>query len=402
MAGRWVNAIHLTLIFFINSPQVIKTLKRALQPVISDVVVTWNLPKDWTVTQVPSSLPPLFLGDRLVVFGVLTRPPDSRKRDDDKDRKKMKAKATLKGTLGTKKAGIEHVIEFTVVLGKDHGQAHGDVFHCLAAESVIQEKQDGYSDASRAWDDGEKEAARDAVINVSKAANVVSKFTSFVAVDKDNHQPVSGPLKKKPGLDLDYWDCDMGYYGFMMGSDSYGIMADDDSSDEGELRETYCDMGVARDGLEEELDEAGHFYLSLPRTKSLNNAAGRSTYSAIASTGGSSQQKKEAPPVLSLISLQKASGAWDLTDQLVSLCGSSRDALITGCPAEIAVNKADGKLLWATALALVLLMGKFLDQKDEWEMIAEKGKKWMKKNLPAAVTYDKVLEAAAAAVGVQI
>ena len=396
MAGRWVNAIHLTLIFFINSPQVIKTLKRALQPVISDVVVTWNLPKDWTVTQVPSSLPPLFLGDRLVVFGVLTRPPDSRKRDDDKDRKKMKAKATLKGTLGTKKAGIEHVIEFTVVLGKDHGQAHGDVFHCLAAESVIQEKQDGYSDASRAWDDGEKEAARDAVINVSKAANVVSKFTSFVAVDKDNHQPVSGPLKKQPGLDSDY--CGMGYY---------GIMADDDSSDDlyecpCEVEEQYCDMGVARDGLEEELDEAVHCYLSLPRTKSLNNAAGPSSYSAIASTGGSSQQKKEAPPVLSLISLQKASGAWDLTDQLVSLCGSSRDALITGCPAEIAVDKAEGKLLWATALALVLLMGKFLDQKDDWEMIAEKGKKWMKKNLPAAVTYDKMLEAAATAVGVQI
>ena len=37
-------------------------------------------------------------------------------------------------------------------------------------------------------------------------------------------------------------------------------------------------------------------------------------------------------------------------------------------------------------------MGKFLDQKDEWEMIAEKGKKWMKKNLPGAVKYDNMLE----------
>ena len=51
---------------------------------------------------------------------------------------------------------------------------------------------------------------------------------------------------------------------------------------------------------------------------------------------------------------------------------------------------------------MVLLMGKLLDQKDEWEMVAEKGKKWMKKNLPTATTYDEVLKFAAAAVGVQI
>ena len=80
---------------------------------------------------------------------------------------------------------------------------------------------------------------------------------------------------------------------------------------------------------------------------------------------------------MALVRLQKASGSWDLTDQLVSLCGTSRDALLKGCPKEIAVDTGEGKLLWATALALVLLMGKFLDQKDEWEIIAEKGSKWM-------------------------
>ena len=90
------------------------------------------------------------------------------------------------------------------------------------------------------------------------------------------------------------------------------------------------------------------------------------------SPGSSSivQKKKDSPPVLALVTVQKASGSWDLTDQLLSLCGTKRDALIKGCPKEIAVDTAEGKLLWATALALVLLMGKFLDQKDEWEMIA--------------------------------
>ena len=47
--------------------QVINTLKCALQPAISDVNIAWDLAKGWTVHQIPSSLPPLFSGDRLVV-----------------------------------------------------------------------------------------------------------------------------------------------------------------------------------------------------------------------------------------------------------------------------------------------------------------------------------------------
>ena len=65
-------------------------------------------------------------------------------------------------------------------------------------------------------------------------------------------------------------------------------------------------------------------------------------------------------------------------------------------------HTVEGKLLWATALALVLLMGKFLDQQDKWEMIAKKRSKWMKKNLPAGVKYENVLEAAATTLGVQV
>ena len=111
--------------------------------------------------------------------------------------------------------------------------------------------------------------------------------------------------------------------------------------------------------------------------------------------------QKSPQSALTVIGLQKASGPWDLTEQLVSLCGMSRDDLIKGSPEEIAADTAGGKLLWATALALVLLMGKYSDQKDEWEMIAEKGKKWLKKNLPSTDTFTKVLNIAAAVVGVQ-
>ena len=118
--------------------------------------------------------------------------------------------------------------------------------------------------------------------------------------------------------------------------------------------------------------------------------------------GTSLKEKADTQPTMALVRLQKASGSWDLTDQLVSLCGTSRDALLKGCPKEIAVGTGEGKLLWATALALVLLMSNFLYHKDEWEMIAEKGSEWIKKNLPAGVKYGNVLKAAATTLSVKI
>ena len=359
-------------------------MKRALQPVISNVVVAWDLAIGWAVTQVPSPLPPLFLGDSLVVYGQLTPPQASRARDNNKGNKAITAKATLTGTLGSKNAAVYHAIHFTIALANDHGNVHGDAIHCLAARWLIQEKQDDYNDTSHPCNDAEKEATKEAVISVSKAANVASKFTSFVAVYKENHQPVARPLKRLPwgGQDV-MMDCK------------------DDTS------------GSSEEDVEEDEDEEGRFDLPVARFKSavlppprLNVLAQSPILACSAPSPNNrvtaSQQKKEAPAILSMISLQKASGAWDFTDQLVSLCGTSRDALITGCPTELAVDTAEGKLLWATALALVLLMGKFLDQKDEWEMIAEKGKKWMKKNLSATVKCDDVLKSAAVAVGVQI
>ena len=374
--------------------------------------VAWDLAQGWTVHQIPSSFPPLYLGDRLVVFGVLNPSSDTRLRKDDTGSKEMKAKATLKGTVGSpvthsfafwQKAAIKHVIEFTVTFAMDGSQAHSGSLHCLAAKSLIQEQQDGYSDTSQAWSDGKKEATKERVISVSKAANVISKFTSFVAVDKESHQPVSGPMRKRPGV----WE----------ESDEDFYESSDDECDDLGFANMVVRDSVDQDVAEETKKTSSDLLLSaLPRAK-LKGAAlhalpqsvmvgyaspPRKSYKAPPARVAAYQKKKEAPAVLSLISLQKASGAWDLTDQLVSLCGTSREALNTGCPTEIAIDTAEGRLLWATALALVLLTGKFLDQKDEWEMIAEKGKKWMKRNLPAAVKYDNVLAFAAKAVGVQI
>lgn len=187
---------------------------------LSDVSVSWDLGKGWAVHQIPSSLPPLFRGDRLVVFGLLTPPHGDSADEAGKD---LNFQARLQGSLGQKRAVIDHVIRFSAMLAKDHDQSLHGALHRLYAKCLIQEKQDEYhecyDDPWRQRNEGEVDAIRDSVIYVSRAANVISKFTSFVAIDKDSHQPVSGPLKN-PMLyesSSDACSCDFSVrYGFLM------------------------------------------------------------------------------------------------------------------------------------------------------------------------------------------
>ena len=388
--------------------------------------VAWDLTEGWTVQQVPSSLPPLFSGDRLVVYGLL-KPSENAKHRMNKVR--------LTGTLGNEEK-MEHFISFSTPPVRN-AYFMGSItnssvlLHCLAAKTFIKVKQD---DIIGMW---EIQFAKSSIISVSKSASVVSKFTSFVAVDEESHQIVSGPLRKqfvpsfapppagflKPQclndsgiqtLSAVNSACDSfsaqlhvlskGSSGFKSYSKVSGVLTAAVGSSfksksspivGGAPPRPHPPPGAARPsgacssvfgGALPHAPPPPSFGLSLKMAAPPSNVA----------------QEKEASGVMSVISLQKASGAWDLTDQLVSLCGKSRDSLITGCPAAIAVDTSEGKLLWATALALSLLMGKFGGKKDEWEMIAEKGKKWIRKTLPANLKDDEVLKFAAAAIGVQI
>ena len=411
--------------------------------------------------QIPSSLPPLFSGDKLVVYGVLKASENASEGDDNEVR--------LEGMLRNDE-NVKHVVKFSTPPITVENKTDA-VLHQLAAKSFIQGKQDGYSERN---DRQEMEEAKRSTISISKSASVVSKFTSFVAVDKDSNQPVSGPLRKhfvpyylsahfsrpkgawlsalarkKGGFGFSSSNSrpkslatkkkSKGFFSSLFGSAApppvpvvddqrfctcpprlenefgggveislstcldLGTMSQETkeasaalsvislqkASGSWELDEDICELDADMCELDEEI------HGSLAHRKAENYLCG-------ALPPPQAQKRKDSSPVLALITLQKASGSWDLTDQLVSLCGTIRDVLIKGCPKEIAVDTAEGKLLWATALALVLLMGKFLDQKDEWEMIAEKGSKWMKKNLPAGVRYKNVLEAAATTVGVQV
>ena len=362
--------------------------------------------------QVPSSLPPLFSGDRLVVYGLL-KPSENAKQGMNKVR--------LQGMFENNEK-VEHLITFPTSLPPTScvtdDAANASVFlHRLAAKTFIRVKQDVLNEGYKGG--VEDEGHKTLLISVSKSANVVSKFTSFVAVDKESHQPVSGPLQRRVVPSLVRLNAAVVFPMF----DELNAMVDNsvaclkrqsaalDSLPITASRTSRPAPAEEKASLKKSI---GSFFSKLfsgalfsrPKGKDQGQSSNAACALEEAERDNMTKQEKgpegDAPTLLSVISLQKASGAWELTDQLVSLCGTSKDSLITGCPAAIAVDSSEGKLLWATALALVLLMGKFGNKRDEWEMVQEKGKKWMKKNLPAAIKYDEVITFAAATVGVQI
>ena len=286
---------------------------------MTDVSITWKLEKDWTVQQIPSSLPPLFSGDRLVVYGVL-KASENKKSGSGVNEVKLEGNAE-------NDAQVDHIIQFASPATEDSwdtdARTEGRILlHRLAAKNSIQEKQ---GDVNELGDSGPRvEKAKSYVISISKSANVVLKLTSFVAVDKDSREPVSGPLRKR-----------VANFASMITSaagkkQAYYIRT--------ATRATWA-AGVSSGALP-----------PLLTRKKLGNVRKRKSCLDVPLVSTHNQKKKGHLSALSVISLQKASGSWDLTDQLASLCDVSRSDLIKGCSKEIAADTAEGKLIWATAL----------------------------------------------------
>ena len=376
--------------------------------------VTWDLAAGWTVQQCPASVPPIFLGDRLVLYGLL----ESAKKMQGSLKGSAKLQCTMEGRQ------LDHVIEFHVsdVGDKQESMALGESksLHRLAAKCLIQEKQDKEGE-----DTVLAEQEKASIISISKSSSVVSKLTSFVAVDRASREPVSGPLQQRR-VPLPVSQCfSMQSKSLALGSSLFGSSAPvacalpapwrsykgifslfggggatKKSCTKGRAKQPAsrpqpemqtkmfaCDSLQTEEDLEERCSDWEADCLAAPMLEAMSSP----------SVKASSQDT-----VLMLITLQKASGMWELSDQLATVCGHAISTLLQSCPQNVPQESQLGKSMWATALALGLLAGKFWDRQDEWEMIAGKGKKWLKSNVPEGVNYQDVLQAAASTLGVQL
>jgi len=84
--------------------------------------------------------------------------------------------------------------------------------------------------------------------------------------------------------------------------------------------------------------------------------------------------------------LQTAGGFWRLDDNIANIVGKTLSLLQSSQPTGCTQDA------WATAIAICFLEKSFAVMKDEWSMIADKARKWLKKEVKGEL--DNILAAA--------
>eukprot|EP00731_Ephydatia_muelleri_P029233 Em0020g877a len=387
-------------------PKVIRSLKQALQPSVTNLRVEFQLPAGFEVTQAPSKAPVLFSGDKAVVYGILKGPSELMSPVD--------CTASLKGQILDQP--LEYSIPFEVPGNSPSFPI--PIIHHLAAKALIKD-----------WErDGENKKSE--IVKLSIESSVVSSHTAFVAIDESN-QPVKGAMKtwditaKEVESDISALISAPTSYALMSAPTSYAcrsaptssvcmsappktkkgggilssLFSSGSSSSQKEKkkktaaspkqRATYEDLEYSAmecNSAISDCDSAAPVRQSAMRSYALEEKC------ESMSASGSGHTRPTGDSLSSLISLQQADGSWKLDDVIAKVLSKSLKELSNACPV-----KCDGGVatVWATILCVVYLELKHPSQKDEWELIAMKAELWLDgQSLPAGADLNAMKAAA--------
>jgi von Willebrand factor A domain-containing protein 5 len=154
------------------SVKILQLLRDASQPRFADIRVAVDVPNNISAIHLPDALDSIFEEQFLNVFVLL-------KGDLDK-LNQQKGKVTLRGNV------LEHASSFELEFSrsdKDSIKLADQLIHRWAAKHMIKKMTD---------EDGDKKE----IITISKAFNLISKYTSFVGVDKFSKVAPLPPLPK--------------------------------------------------------------------------------------------------------------------------------------------------------------------------------------------------------------
>ncbi|XP_028392748.1 von Willebrand factor A domain-containing protein 5A-like isoform X1 [Dendronephthya gigantea] len=154
--------------------KVIRFLKKAMQPAVTNTQVSYTTPAGVTVTSVPKgSLPAIFIGERLIVYAILHHSSPSSETQE--------GTVCLTGDLlGAK---VEHNMRFQVPLAvtKDNVSQVSTIHH-LAAKRSIKEMESSNDSSPE-------------IIQLSCDSNVISSRTAFIAIDEERKEAVKVSLQ---------------------------------------------------------------------------------------------------------------------------------------------------------------------------------------------------------------
>ncbi|KAK9976827.1 hypothetical protein ABG768_018650 [Culter alburnus] len=92
------------------------------------------------------------------------------------------------------------------------------------------------------------------------------------------------------------------------------------------------------------------------------------------------EPEPQTDPLLQLVSLQKASGCWELNASLAAVFGKTESEVTNHRPAQV-----DGSM-WATVLALIWLYACRSGDQVEWQFVAMKAASWIRSQKPEGLS----------------
>ncbi|MDL1948615.1 VWA domain-containing protein [Acidobacteria bacterium ACD] len=326
--------------------KVMRHLRRALQPAVTDVVLDWG---GLAPEQAPHVLPPVFDGERLLVHGLV--------------KELRPATVTLTARAPSGPIRVEIPLD-------PSGAVEGTTLATLAARELVRDLAEGRSPlhgrkGSRQEDrrGRTEDRVRERLVELGKRYGLVTSATSFVAVE-ERATPVSGDavLRKVPVALTHDW-------GGLEAAAGAGAPAFAAPSAMAMPAAAPAPMRRARGSFM--IGEPDHATLADPYDSPLPilHRIDREDARERAST----PSRTSTRPLDRLVSLQRHDGSWDLDDRLAALSGFEHDELEKGWRALGPVG-GDPRRVFATALALALLERLAPGERDEWELLAQKAR----------------------------
>jgi hypothetical protein len=410
-----------------------------MQPAVTNTKVSYTVSDGVTVTAVPkSSLPAIFIGERLIVYAILhqSSPPTE----------VQEGSICLSGDLlGAK---VDHNMKFQVpaAVTREH-MLQVSTIHHLAAKKLIKEMEL----------DLESGQMNSYIIQLSCDSNVISSQTAFIAIDEERKEAVKGSLETWDILPDDEWCQSYALSSMVCSSPPGRVMASMSGGGYGgggvtlgasaprskmklygssipkkstQSTQIYQDLSAGFGGgfAEDQniptkestptspLTSSGGGYdgdwvtleeraprrskkksLGSPIPKVFKGARAKSAASAPflgverkRATKGSTPKS----PLTSIINLQLASGAWKMSAEMADVMAKSTAEMKNACPV-----RCDGEMetIWATVIVLMYLQIRQSNFRDEWELIAGKAQTWLaKQNLPEGCSIQVLREKAMA------
>ncbi|XP_041660326.1 von Willebrand factor A domain-containing protein 5A-like isoform X4 [Cheilinus undulatus] len=305
-------------------PKVMQSLRYALQPAVIDVSVSWDLPKDMSVSVLSPPITALFQGQRSLVYAQLSgQIPEA-----------AEGSVTVKYTLAGQPS--QNQFNFSLRPAEDSGLT----VHRLAARALIRSLEM----ENRESKDQQDESVKKKVVELSVQSGVSSAFTAFVAVNKGDGEAIQGPLVQR---NVPTATAPKGGRSFFL----KGMFS----------TKSRKKRSVERSQVSttKKSEKSGVAYTE--------QCLSFDSEDMCESTG-----LRQRDPLLQLVSLQKASGCWDLAPDLAAAVGKTSEEVEKQKPASVSQE------VWATILSLIWLHGFKMDSKDEWELLAMKAVSWLR------------------------